>query len=226
MPKPTIVDRETILNNGNIQPLADLVWDVFAHPVDDRPVSTVEEARDKLEVVAREGDTMTGPLVLPSTDPTQDDHAVRKAYVDLLDNQRVEKAGDTMTGPLVLPSDDPTLDDHAARKAYVDRRATEEAEAAIAFPFSASMPGYIRLPGGILIQFGSATTVVGGGAITFPQPFTSANTYVAFGSYYGGTAVFATFNHVSGTSMQGHLRDLNGNSIATSGGLRWCAIGY
>jgi len=82
MPKPNIIDRETILNNGNIQPLADLVWDVFAHPSEDRPVSTVEEARDKLEVVAREGDTMTGPLTLPSTDPTQDDHAARKAYVD------------------------------------------------------------------------------------------------------------------------------------------------
>jgi len=82
MPKPNIVDLETIFNYGNIQPLADLVWDVFAHPTIDRPVNTVEEARDKLEVVAREGDTMTGPLTLPSTDPTQDDHAVRKAYVD------------------------------------------------------------------------------------------------------------------------------------------------
>jgi hypothetical protein len=77
------------------------------------------------------GDTMSGALTLPNADPTNDDHAARKKYVDdevadeatarvAGDALQVSKTGDTMTGALTLPSSDPTNDDHATRKGYVD----------------------------------------------------------------------------------------------------------
>jgi len=82
MPKPTIVDFSTIFNANIIQPLCDLAWDVFGSDAEDRPVNTVDEAREKLKAVAQAGDTMTGPLTLPASDPTLSNHATRKAYVD------------------------------------------------------------------------------------------------------------------------------------------------
>ena len=48
MPKPTIVDLTTLFNAEIIQPLCDLAWDVFGHPVEDRPVNTVAEAQELL----------------------------------------------------------------------------------------------------------------------------------------------------------------------------------
>jgi hypothetical protein len=57
--------------------------------------------------------------VLPGTDPTSANQAVRKGYVDAQRDTRVAKAGDTMTGPLVLPGD-PTAALQAATKQYVD----------------------------------------------------------------------------------------------------------
>jgi len=48
MPKPTIVDYTTIFNADIVQPLCDLAWDVFGHPTEDRPVNTVDEARELL----------------------------------------------------------------------------------------------------------------------------------------------------------------------------------
>ncbi|MBW1953717.1 MAG: hypothetical protein JRI59_08235 [Deltaproteobacteria bacterium] len=57
--------------------------------------------------------------VLPASDPTTDNQAARKAYVDAQRDTRVAKAGDTMSGPLVLPGD-PTADLQAATKQYVD----------------------------------------------------------------------------------------------------------
>ena len=82
MPKPTIVDFSTLFTAAIVQPLCDLAWDVFGSDTEDRPVNTVDEARKKLKAVALAGDTMTGPLTLPGTDPTLNNHAARKAYVD------------------------------------------------------------------------------------------------------------------------------------------------
>ena len=82
MPKPTIVDFSTIFNANIIQPLCDLAWDVFGSDAEDRPVNTADEAREKLKAVAQAGDTMTGPLTLPASDPTLNNHAARKSYVD------------------------------------------------------------------------------------------------------------------------------------------------
>lgn len=70
------------------------------------------------------GDTMTGALNL--VDPTADNHAAKKKYVDDQDALQVTKSGDTMSGELNMGSNkitnlaDPTVDADAANKNYVD----------------------------------------------------------------------------------------------------------
>ncbi len=80
------------------------------------------------------GDSMTGDLAmggnnitgassvqgLALTDPTANDHAANKKYVDQQDALQVTKTGDSMSGALTLPSTDPTDANHASRKSYVD----------------------------------------------------------------------------------------------------------
>lgn len=80
------------------------------------------------------GDTMLGMLLLPSTNPTNDNHAARKGYVDSRitslsstvvstgDDGFVRIIGSTMTGMLTLPSTNPTNINHSTRKGYVDSR--------------------------------------------------------------------------------------------------------
>jgi hypothetical protein len=88
------------------------------------------------EVVTRDAAiAMTGILTLPASNPTTDNQAARKAYVDAGDATvaasvaaKVAKAGDTMTGQLVLVGD-PVAAGDAARKAYVDAEATARAAA-------------------------------------------------------------------------------------------------
>ena len=95
MPKPALTDFATILDKENTEPLFDLAWGAFKVPGEDAVAKTPAEARDALglsaqvdvdealsEKVDKSGDTMTGQLTLPATDPTLNDHAVRKAYVD------------------------------------------------------------------------------------------------------------------------------------------------
>lgn len=88
--------------------------------------------------VEKAGDTMTGALVLPATDPVTSNEATRKLYVDDLVGGRVDKTGDTMTGALTLPGTDPTVDNDAARKAYVDGRVLKAGD---------TMTGALTLPG-------------------------------------------------------------------------------
>lgn len=70
--------------------------------------------------VDADGDTMRGELTLINSDPTNDNHAARKKYVDDQDALQVTKTGDTMSGALTLPGTDPTDGNHATRKTYVD----------------------------------------------------------------------------------------------------------
>lgn len=76
--------------------------------------------------VSKNGDTMTGLLVLPSTMPTLGTHAANKAYVDNLHASQealigmcVLKSGGAMTGPLSV-LDPPTMSSQAVSKNYVD----------------------------------------------------------------------------------------------------------
>jgi len=69
--------------------------------------------------------TFSSIPVLPASDPTTDNQAVRKAYADT----KVSLSGDqtvagikTFSSIPVLPASNPTTDNQAARKAYVDGR--------------------------------------------------------------------------------------------------------
>jgi len=105
MSKPVIEDFATILTKENMGPLFDTVWDAL------EAAKTPEAARDALSVyskdetytqeetdalvtskVERDGDTMLGPLTLQAIDPTLDNHAARKAYVD----SRVDEVTNTI----------------------------------------------------------------------------------------------------------------------------------
>jgi alpha-tubulin suppressor-like RCC1 family protein len=84
--------------------------------------------------VKKTGDTMSGYLTLPALNPTSDNHAARKAYVDsritslsstvvyLTVNDYVKLAGSTMTGSLILNTNSPTTSLQASSKGYVDSR--------------------------------------------------------------------------------------------------------
>jgi len=79
-------------------------------------------ADDLASKVARDGDTMSGALVL-SGPPVNDNDAANKGYVDQQDAAiaagMVSRAGDTMSGALIL-TDDPSAPFEAATKHYVD----------------------------------------------------------------------------------------------------------
>ena len=92
---------------------------------------TYVDQQDALKV-AKAGDTMTGFLTLHAN-PTSNNHASNKAYVDL----RVLRSGDTMTGFLTLHAN-PTLLTHAANKAYVDTGVSSATTAAAAAQTSAN----------------------------------------------------------------------------------------
>jgi hypothetical protein len=81
--------------------------------------------------VSKAGDTMTGPLTLPNSDPSLNNHATRKLYVDQRDSLQLSLSGGTVTGPVFLAGYTnglPTQDLHAATKKYVDNRIPEAAD--------------------------------------------------------------------------------------------------
>ena len=112
---PYPLDTDLIDVSGDIENLAEAV---------DTDVEAVEVA--VAGKVSKAGDTMTGMLSLPATNPTSLNHAVRKGYVD---DFFVMDAGDQMNGNLdmnnhmVTELRAPSADSDAARKSYVDNLA-------------------------------------------------------------------------------------------------------
>lgn len=107
--------------------------------------------------VAKNGDTMTGLLVL-SGDPSAALGATTKQYVDGADSAlntaisgKVAKAGDTMTGHLVL-SGDPSSALDAAPKQYVDANTSNKVPLA-----GGTMTGLLVLSGDPSAPLGAAT---------------------------------------------------------------------
>lgn len=115
---------------------------------------------------------MTGELTLSSSTPSSALIAASKGYVDTGLATKVNKAGDTMTGPLTL-SANATLALQAVTKQQMD------AADALNTPLAAftganqslTASGYQKLPGGLIIQWGTATTNNGLVTITWPIPF-------------------------------------------------------
>ena len=98
--------------------LADTIIPAPAWAITFLSQSTAAAGLANIGGVAKAGDIMTGPLTLSGA-PTAALHAATKAYVDAVDNAKVNRAGDTMTGALTLPGA-PTATNHAATKGYVD----------------------------------------------------------------------------------------------------------
>jgi len=104
--------------------------------------------------------TFTSIPVLPASDPTTDNEAVRKLYVDTGDDARVAVAGDTMTGFLTLNAD-PTDPLHAATQQYVDQQADAAQAAAEATAAAESVSVTGDTMSGELILFGDPTVDLG-----------------------------------------------------------------
>lgn len=93
------------------------------------------------------GGSLTGYLGLHAN-PTQPEHAARKAYVDSNVNTKVSKTGDTLSGYLVL-HDDPTMTTHATTKRYVDN-AVSNLNTSLRLYVDANDDTKLNLTGGVL----------------------------------------------------------------------------
>ena len=119
-PPPALKPGELALGLGNG---AVRMW------AGDASGTPVEFGTDANGFVRKTGDTMSGPLVLTAVNPTDANHATRKAYVDTQVNGRMTQAqadarylqpsGGTLTGFLTLHAK-PTAALHPATKNYVD----------------------------------------------------------------------------------------------------------
>lgn len=139
--------------------------------------------------VARAGDTMTGDLVLPDSNPDTALSAASRGYVD---NTSVSVTGDTMTGALTLPGN-PTALLHATTKSYVDNTTVSLT--------GDTMSGALNLAyGNISTDIAHDMTIVAstgvldpGGALTLASP-TSVNIPTGF-------AMFVNPHHVHGNPV-------------------------
>ena len=152
---------------------------------------------------------MTGLQKLSGA-PTNALHGATKAYSDsvaaaaqaasqpLLGFTPLNKAGDTVTGQLNVP-ETPTNTTSATPKSYVDAAAALKVALADFTGSNQSLAasGYQKLPGGLILQWGTGT---GGAAFTFPIAFPTACYAVTQApSNGGGACVGCTFTTTGGT---------------------------
>jgi len=102
---------------------------------------------------------------------------------------------------------------------------TVDAAGRVAFPAqgqSIAANGYVRLPGGPIIQWGSANFTGADVSVTFPIPFTIFNVITATCA-----GVIGSVSLTSGGTTTVLLRGENSSGgILNSGGFGWIAIGY
>lgn len=98
-------------------------------------------------------------------------------------------------------------------------------QAALGASQSLATPGYYTAPGGLIIQWGAATTTAGSVAVTFPITFPNG----AFQVFVGADANNAAFANVhnssfttSGVTIQSWLGTSSGGSVS----VRWMALGH
>ena len=117
-----IANTATLYRQGTTVPITDGGTGATTAPQALANLGGISSAAADLLYVNVTGDAMSGPLLLPSGDPTQDNHAARKQYVDTqigtrltqaqADTRYVNTDGDTMTGLLTanlgvtIPADD------------------------------------------------------------------------------------------------------------------------
>ncbi len=143
---------------------------------------TVQEIKDRY--LDRTGGTMSGDLAMGGNtisgvaDPTADQDAATKAYVDTADALKVAKAGDTMSGALAMGSNkitglaEPTASGDAATKGYVDGVAidgispgtanqilqTNDAADGVEWVDDVDIPGNLSVNGTGFVQVASGTS--------------------------------------------------------------------
>lgn len=90
--------------------------------------------------------------------------------------------------------------------------------------------GYQKLPGGLILQWGSITIVAGGSTITLPVAFNNTNyrlcalPYSASGTGFGGN--LTEINQSSRTATQFQLRGFDSTGVGAAVTAQWFAIGY
>ena len=129
----------------------------------------------------------------------------------------VKKSGDVMTGLLTLAGA-PTANLHAATKLYADGT------------FSRSPNGYVRLPSGIIVQWGTFNTdgsTIGGfpQIITYPIPFPTATAFV-IGSPDGAVTSGAEYTVLDWTTTGKTTASQFGIYANYIGVCKWIAVGY
>lgn len=170
----------------------------------------------------------------PTTSETQSglvNALTRKDYVDGLDSANVKLTGNqtiagvkTFSASPIVPT--PTTGTQAANKDYADLKV------ALAHftgtNQSKSVNGYQMLPGGIIIQWGFATTSNNNGTLIFPVSFPNETSLVF--ATNGNSGSLAMDNIVTFGSTVLHNSSIKWNSISafTAGdnGFQWFAIGY
>jgi hypothetical protein len=176
--------------------------------------------RDRLNFVSREGDTLTGHLVLP-TGPAAS-NAVRKDYVDATDALRVAKAGDTMTGHLVLPITPAAS--NAVRRDYVDTAAalkvaklgdTMTGTLGIEPPTATDTPGFLIVQDGATTGGPYSVSGIGGLGFAYNSIWvrTDQRAQTAPGQYTFGLHVYMD---AGGANAQGSKYALQAQVVRTA----------
>ena len=119
--------------------------------------------------------------------------------VKLTGNQSIDSVK-TFTSSPIVPT--PTAGDQAANKAYADLKAALSSFTGT--NQSLEMNGYQKLPGGLIIQWGSATTTGDGGVlITFPISFPNNAWQVGLGLLSGSPInAYTSYNNLTTSGMQ------------------------
>ena len=98
---------------------------------------------------------------------------------------------------------------------------------------SLTNPGYVTLPGGLILQFGTANSASSSGAITFPVAFPNAcfmrlvaNSDTGVVTPAADPTVLNSWNVLGNSGFNWECTNANTNALASPGEFIWLAIGH
>lgn len=175
--------------------------------------------------VSKSGDTMTGALLLNTSNPTNALQAASKGYADT----KLPLAGGTMTGFLTLNSL-PSNANHAATKQYVDNNTTPLSSAFTQMSSTLSAHGYQKMHGGLIMQWGTTAGASTSGSVdvVFPLSFTTQCFNVVVTPVNAAGTGNGTYVHVLSTSKTGAKVTFNNfySAAFSTTSAFWQALGY
>lgn len=173
------------------------------------------------DAIQRSGDTMGGPLLLAG-DPSVALQAATKQYVDGL----TQDASETVKGVAEIATS-------AEAQAFTANKLIDGAKLSTAFKGSnqsLSASGYQKLPGGLIIQWGTFTTTAGAKSnLTFPVAFPTALVSIAANLNISTllSGVFPNFDYAAATlSLIPTWTTNDSSTTVIAVNIRWIAIGY